>query len=97
MDNDTIADAAAVGITIRGEELPRAYVVLQPASVGVVTEKSVQDFVAQKVAKHKRLAGGVKFVEAVPKLASGKIVRKLIKEWAREDAERLRVASSARL
>lgn len=38
-----------------------------------------------KVAKHKRLVGGVAFVDEVPKLASGKIQRKLIREWAKRD------------
>lgn len=38
------------------------------------------------MAKHKRLAGGVAFVDAVPKLPSGKIVRKLMREWAKRDA-----------
>lgn len=39
-----------------------------------------------KVAKHKQLVGGVAFVDEVPKLASGKIQRKLMRDWAKRDA-----------
>ena len=39
-----------------------------------------------KVAKHKQLVGGIVFVDAVPRLASGKVVRKLLREWAKRDA-----------
>lgn len=92
-----MADAAAVGITVHDEEIPRAYVVLQEAAKGVTTEKDIQAFVASKVAKHKRLAGGVKFVNEVPKLPSGKIVRKLMKEWAKKDVSEVESQVKARL
>jgi 4-coumarate--CoA ligase len=97
LEHQAIADAAVVGITIHGEELPRAYVLLQPAQVGKINERAVQDFVSQQVSRHKRLVGGVKFVETIPKLASGKIVRKVIKEWAKEDAKLLASTVAARL
>ena len=42
-----------------------------------------------KVAKHKQLVGGVQFVDEVPKLASGKIQRKLMRDWAKRDAPRM--------
>ena len=32
-----------------------------------------------KVARHKHLVGGVEFIEAIPKSASGKILRCLLK------------------
>lgn len=46
----------------------------------------MRDWLAARVARHKRLAGGVSFVDEVPKLASGKIMRKTMREWARRDA-----------
>jgi acyl-CoA synthetase (AMP-forming)/AMP-acid ligase II len=97
LEHDDVADAAAVGIVLHGEELPRAYVVLQDRAKGKTTEKDIQDFIAGKVAKHKRLAGGVKFIDEVPKLASGKIVRKLMKEWAKRDAQEMEGKVKARL
>ena len=95
LEHPEVADAAAVGITVRDEEYPRAYVVLQQGAKA--TEKDVQDFVASKVAKHKRLVGGVSFIDEVPKLASGKIVRKQMKEWAKRDTKEVEGKMSARL
>lgn len=37
------------------------------------------------MARHKRLAGGVVFVDAIPKNPSGKILRKGLRERAREE------------
>lgn len=45
-----------------------------------------------KVAKHKQLVGGIVFVDEVPKLPSGKIVRKVVKQWAKRDAENMKRA-----
>lgn len=97
LEHQDIADAAVVGITLHGEELPRAYVVLQKNSTARPTVSNIQDFVVERVAKHKRLAGGIQFVEEIPKLASGKIVRKLIKEWAKRDARDLELVVKAKL
>ena len=97
LEHDDVADAAAVGITAHDEEIPRAYVVLQENAKGKTTEQDIQAFVASKVAKHKRLMGGVKFVDEVPKLPSGKIVRKLMKEWAKRDVKEVEGNVKARL
>jgi acyl-coenzyme A synthetase/AMP-(fatty) acid ligase len=51
----------------------------------------------KKVAKHKRLVGGILFIDEVPKLASGKIVRKQMKEWAKRDAAMLEGYVRARI
>lgn len=71
------------------DEWPRAYVVIQPTSKGKVTPKDIQDWTATRVAKHKQLVGGVTFIDEVPKLASGKIIRKLMKQWSKRDAEEM--------
>jgi acyl-coenzyme A synthetase/AMP-(fatty) acid ligase len=55
-------------------EIPRAYVVKGDESL---TEEQVFDFVAKKVAPHKKLRGGVRFAEEIPKSASGKILRRI--------------------
>jgi 4-coumarate--CoA ligase len=39
-----------------------------------------------RLAKHKWLVGGCVFVDEVPKLASGKIHRKTMRDWAKRDA-----------
>ncbi|KAF1982583.1 4-coumarate-CoA ligase [Aulographum hederae CBS 113979] len=97
LENDDVADAAVVGITLHHEEWPRAYVALKDHAKGKITEKQLQNWMKSRVAKHKQLIGGVQFVDEVPKLASGKIVRKLLKEWAKRDAPRLENTFQARL
>lgn len=54
-------------------EAPRAFVVKKSEAV---TEKEIGDFLKGKLSTHKQLAGGVQFVEAIPKLLSGKILRR---------------------
>ena len=74
-----ILDAGVVGVPDKKSgELPRAFVVLQPNET--VTEKEVKDFVAKQVADYKRLDGGVEFIESIPKNATGKIMRRILKE-----------------
>lgn len=66
-------------------EAPRAYVTLKPSSKGKITEKDIQKWLEGRASRHKWLTGGVVFVNAVPRLASGKIQRKTVKAWAKED------------
>ena len=84
LDHPAVQDAAVVGVAINGAELPRAYIALQENSQGA-TEKDIASWLATKVAKHKRLAGGVKFVEAIPKNPSGKILRKILRDQAKTE------------
>ncbi len=65
LENPDVADAAVVGITVDGEEMPRAYVVRKPGST--VSEKGVAEWMKGKVVYYKQLKGGVVFVDAVPK------------------------------
>lgn len=69
-----IADAAVVaGHDADGEEIPHAFVA---AAAGVeLTAQDVKDYVAERVAPYKRVRA-VTFVDAIPKSASGKILRK---------------------
>ncbi|KAL8892051.1 MAG: hypothetical protein Q9192_005662, partial [Flavoplaca navasiana] len=83
-----IDDVAVLGIynNDRATEEPRAYVV--PAA-GVEASKKTEDdivaWLAAKVANHKRLRGGVRFVDAIPKSPSGKILRRVLKVRAQEE------------
>ena len=65
LDLDDISDAAVVGITINGDELPRAYVVKSPDSK--MSPQDVKKWMDSRVARHKRLEGGVVFVDEIPK------------------------------
>ena len=86
LEFDPIADAAAVGIKIDGQEWPRAYVTLKDEYKNRTTVEDIHRHMKIKVAKHKQLVGGIVFVDEVPKLQSGKIMRKAVKEWAKRDA-----------
>ncbi|KAK8229260.1 4-coumarate-CoA ligase [Phyllosticta capitalensis] len=92
LENEAVADAAVVGMQMDHDEFPRAYVALKDGFRGRVSEDSIAKWVAGRVAKHKQLLGGVKFVAEVPKLLSGKIQRKTIREWAARDAKSLQNA-----
>lgn len=87
LEHESIADAAVVGITLHDEEWPRAYVAIQDHAKGKITPAEIQEWIKGKVAKHKWLVGGVTFVAEVPKLASGKIQRKTMREWSVSDAK----------
>jgi len=81
-----ILDAAVIGVDIPGTEVPRAYVV----KGGNITEEEIKQFVKNNVADFKQLRGGVKFMDAIPKSASGKILRKDLRELAkREEGSKL--------
>ncbi|KAJ7076852.1 AMP binding protein [Mycena belliarum] len=86
-----VADAAVIGVDNVEEatELPRAYIVHVNPSV-VQTAKARADFgnsvakwMTTKVARHKYLRGGVEIIDVVPKSASGKILRRELRELAK--------------
>ena len=97
LQHDQIADVAVAGIMIDGQEWPRAYVVLQNTATAQTSSENIQKWVETRAAKHKWLQGGVAFIEVVPKLASGKIQRKILRQWTENDAKNLSIKTKARL
>ncbi|MFF3845834.1 4-coumarate--CoA ligase family protein [Streptomyces sp. NPDC002328] len=74
-----IADAAVIGrYDDDGNEAPHAYVVRQPTATGL-SEGEVAMYVAERVAPYKRVRH-VTFIDAVPRAASGKILRRQLRE-----------------
>ena len=95
LQHESISDAAVVGLMVDGNEYPRAYVVVHSGTAGDhLTEADIQRYVAGMVAKHKQLIGGVRFKQMIPRLLSGKIMRSVIKEWAKEDAKSFETSQS---
>ncbi|KAF2702859.1 acetyl-CoA synthetase-like protein [Pleomassaria siparia CBS 279.74] len=86
LEHEHVADAAVCALQLDDEELPRAYVVLKPEHKSASSEWDIEKWMADRVAKHKQLAGGVVFIEQVPKSPTGKIQRKELREWAKRDA-----------
>jgi 4-coumarate--CoA ligase len=77
------ADPTLTKAGSEGSELPRAYIVLKHGSQ--LASRGVQAYMAEKLAGYKQLVGGVCFVDSIPKNASGKILKKDLKEIARRE------------
>jgi acyl-CoA synthetase (AMP-forming)/AMP-acid ligase II len=74
-----IADAAVIGeYNDDGNEVPHAYVVRQPSAPDLA-EGEVAMYVAERVAPYKRVRL-VTFIDAVPRAASGKILRRELRD-----------------
>ncbi|KAJ8704568.1 hypothetical protein PYW07_011756 [Mythimna separata] len=83
-----IRDAAVVGVEDRSAgEVPLAFVVPQPGRT--LTEAEVKDFVAERLSNPKHLRGGVRFVQQIPKSASGKLLRKELRKMLKTAKSRL--------
>ncbi|MFF6997521.1 4-coumarate--CoA ligase family protein [Streptomyces sp. NPDC008313] len=74
-----IADAAVIGVYDDDHnEIPHAHVVRQPSAPDL-TENEVMMYVAERVAPYKRVRR-VTFTDGVPRAASGKILRRELRE-----------------
>lgn len=89
--HDDIADCAVVPIPDgTSGELPKAFVVLKPGRQ--LSEEAVKDWVKAKVVYYKQLRGGVEFVDSIPKSASGKILRRVLKQKEAQKTTKKRVS-----
>ena len=71
-------------------ELPFAFIVPEKKAAALVAkypkeEAKLRDIIAKHVTDHKALPGGFEFVDSVPKVDSGKLLRRV----ARENAKKL--------
>jgi len=71
--------------------VPLAFVVLEPAAASRAVKEpadakrlkaDIIAFVARAKVNYKHLAGGVEFIDAVPKTPSGKLVRRILRDKA---------------
>lgn len=87
LGHSAVNDVAVIGVYSkeRATELPRAYVV--PDQAGKELEKEIRDWLDKKVSSHKRLRGGIIFVDMIPKRAAGKVLRRTLVDQAKEEEE----------
>ncbi|CCU98441.1 unnamed protein product [Malassezia sympodialis ATCC 42132] len=96
LSHPKIQDCAVVGVYVKEEatELPRAYVTPKPSALDLKSSsqtdqdrlcQEILDWFNPKVANHKKLRGGVVFVAEVPKSASGKILRRVLRDIANKN------------
>lgn len=83
-----ILDCGVIGVPdeIAGE-LPMAFVVKKPGES--LSEKEVQNFIENNANKIMWLRGGVKFVDEIPKNASGKILRRELRDLYKSSKSKL--------
>jgi acyl-CoA synthetase (AMP-forming)/AMP-acid ligase II len=91
LSHPQIVDAAVIGVKTPRDpeaELPRAYVVKRDGKEGrCLGEDDVKKWCGQRLAKFKELTGGVVFVDAIPKNASGKILKRILREEAKKELD----------
>ncbi|KAK6387197.1 hypothetical protein LTS17_000463 [Exophiala oligosperma] len=84
-----IQDAAVIGVQKKNEpevEMPRAYVARKSTPEGKkLTEAEVKSYCDERLAKYKALTGGVRFVEVVPRNATGKALKRVLREMVKAE------------
>lgn len=88
LTNPEIKDAGVTSVPNEEcGECAFAFVVKQPGAK--ITEKDVFQFVAARLSNPKRLHGGMKFVDAIPKSPTGKILRRMLREMVKDFKSKL--------
>lgn len=94
LEHPDVSDTCVVPISDSySGELPMAFVVLHPNAVKRISldptepervKVSITKHVADNKVAYKHLAGGVEFVDAIPKNPSGKLLRRVLRDRARD-------------
>ncbi|KAJ2828741.1 hypothetical protein GGI24_002316, partial [Coemansia furcata] len=91
MEHPAVLDAAVIQVIDRAQEteVPKAFVVVRPDLRSADIAEDIRAWVAERVVHYKALRGGVELVESIPKSASGKILRRVLRDI---EAGRLKTA-----
>ena len=87
---ELVDDVAVIGVRDERQatEVPLACVVVKEGvEKGEESERRIVEWLAERVAGHKRLRGGVKWIDEVPKSASGKILRRVLKDMLTKEGQ----------
>lgn len=89
-----VADVAVVGVRSvqQATEIPRAYIVPKSRTTPSAVDRAREDaqeiieWLSQRVVPYKRLRGGVRFVKSLPRNASGKVLRRVLRDEAAKES-----------
>jgi acyl-coenzyme A synthetase/AMP-(fatty) acid ligase len=88
-----VADCCVIAVSDdQAGEVPKAYVV-KSHNVGLeeserAIRREIQRHVEKEKSRHKWLKGGVEFIDVIPKSASGKILRRFLRDKDREERKK---------
>lgn len=91
LGHQDVSDVCVIGIydNDQATELPRAYITLKTGvQESEEKAKEIAEWISGKVAPHKRLRGGVYFIDVVPKSPSGKILRRVVRDKAKQNGRK---------
>ena len=84
-----VADVAVIPVPDdRAGELPKAFIV-KSGSVSIeendkIVKREILKYVEENKSRHKWIAGGITFIDVIPKSPSGKILRRLLRDQEKE-------------
>lgn len=85
LTHEAIDDCAVIGKPDEASgEVPRAYIVLAEGG-RMTSQEEIYNWVKERVAPYKRLDGGIVFKDDIPKSASGKILRRFLRDELRAE------------
>ncbi|KDQ63356.1 hypothetical protein JAAARDRAFT_188937 [Jaapia argillacea MUCL 33604] len=105
LDHPDVADACVVGLPDEySGELPLAYVSLHPHAIERISHNhdetaKIKNSILRHVSDHKvyyKHLAGVEFVDVIPKSAAGKLLRRVLREKAKESNARREIQVSSR-
>ena len=86
--HEKVGDCCVIGVWNEAEhtEVPRAYITpkagIEPSEE---LAQEITEWLNSKVAPPKKLRGGLRFIEAIPKSPSGKILRRVLKDQVKKE------------
>lgn len=85
---DGVKLVCVVGVPLADKSGDLATAVIERNEGAKLTEEQVVGFVDGQVSDFKKLRGGVRFVDELPKSAAGKVLRRLVKEMVLKEEEK---------
>ena len=88
LKHEAIKNVAVVGKPDpEAGEIPKAFVVLKPEYKNKVTAEEIIEWCKERISGYKRIRE-VEFVDEIPRTASGKILRRVLRELERKRASK---------